>query len=98
MTSGIRINCKIIPGIASINPPEMKAVSVKASPLTHNSISFATPQTILPPIIDVTRETYDIISRNGNIKNHILEYNNGGHFTEPDLRTAKGFAWLINNQ
>ena len=26
----------------------------------------------------------------------ILEWNRGNHFKEPDLRTAKGFAWLIN--
>ena len=57
-----------------------------------------TKNAVMATVGDVTRETYDIISRNGNIKNHILEYNNGGHFTEPDLRTAKGFAWLINNQ
>lgn len=27
----------------------------------------------------------------------ILEWNEGNHFTEPELRTAKGFAWCINN-
>ena len=26
----------------------------------------------------------------------ILEWNEGNHFREPDLRTAKGFAWLLN--
>ena len=26
----------------------------------------------------------------------ILEWNRGNHFKEPDLRMAKGFAWLIN--
>ena len=25
----------------------------------------------------------------------VLEMNRGNHFKEPDLRTAKGFAWLI---
>ena len=25
----------------------------------------------------------------------ILEMNQGNHFREPDLRTAKGFAWLL---
>ena len=28
----------------------------------------------------------------------ILEWNQGNHFKEPDLRTAKGFAWLINRR
>jgi hypothetical protein len=25
-----------------------------------------------------------------------LEWNKGNHFKDPDLRTAKGFAWLMN--
>ncbi len=27
-----------------------------------------------------------------------LEMNRGNHFKEPDIRTAKGFAWLLNEQ
>ena len=26
-----------------------------------------------------------------------LEWNEGNHFKDPDLRTAKGFAWLLNH-
>ncbi len=26
----------------------------------------------------------------------VLEWNEGNHFKEPELRTAKGFAWLLN--
>ena len=28
--------------------------------------------------------------------NCTLEWNSGNHFTEPDLRTAKAFAWILN--
>ena len=28
----------------------------------------------------------------------VLEWNQGNHFKEPDLRMAKGFAWLINRR
>lgn len=28
----------------------------------------------------------------------ILEWNSGNHFTDPDQRTAKGFAWLIGRE
>ena len=28
--------------------------------------------------------------------NVALEWNDGNHFTEPDIRTAKGFAWCLN--
>lgn len=27
----------------------------------------------------------------------VLEWNRGNHFTEPDIRTAKAFAWLLGN-
>ena len=26
----------------------------------------------------------------------VLDWNQGNHFTEPEIRTAKGFAWLLN--
>jgi hypothetical protein len=29
-------------------------------------------------------------------KECILEWNKGNHFKQPDLRTAKAFAWLMN--
>lgn len=29
---------------------------------------------------------------------HILEWNAGNHFAQPDIRTAKGFAWLIASE
>ena len=28
----------------------------------------------------------------------ILEWNKGNHFKDPDLRTAKAFAWLMNRK
>ena len=28
----------------------------------------------------------------------ILEWNQGNHFKEPELRMAKGFAWLLSNE
>jgi len=27
----------------------------------------------------------------------ILEWNRGGHFSNPELRTAKGFAWVMRH-
>lgn len=29
--------------------------------------------------------------------NTVFEMNEDNHFTEPDMRTAKGIDWLINN-
>ena len=39
------------------------------------------------------RESYEIV--NGAGKECVLEWNKGNHFKEPDLRTAKAFAWLM---
>jgi len=41
------------------------------------------------------RCAYTIITGAG--KDCTLEWNKGNHFKEPDLRTAKAFAWLMNN-
>ena len=41
------------------------------------------------------RKAHAIIESAG--KDCILEWNQGNHFKEPDLRTAKAFAWLMNS-
>ena len=40
------------------------------------------------------KEAYELLKDN-NI-NCFLEYNKGNHFKDADIRTAKGFAWIIN--
>ena len=44
------------------------------------------------------RRQHDLLRSDPGCGNHILEMNEGNHFREPDLRTAKGFAWLLNNR
>jgi predicted alpha/beta superfamily hydrolase len=44
---------------------------------------------------DNIRRQYEILNKSG--VNCILEWNEGNHFAEPEIRTAKGFAWCINN-
>ena len=39
------------------------------------------------------REIYDLLIDCG--QNTILEWNQGNHFKEPDIRMARGFAWLV---
>ena len=41
------------------------------------------------------RRAYDCLAGQG--VDCVLEWNRGNHFTEPDIRTAKAFAWLIGN-
>ena len=42
------------------------------------------------------REAYEML--NGKGMACILEWNKGNHFREPDLRTAKAFAWVISRR
>ena len=41
------------------------------------------------------RDTYDLLKDSG--VNCVLEWNKGNHFKEPDRRTAKAFAWVLQN-
>lgn len=43
---------------------------------------------------DCTRRQYDLVSNDRNVYRHILEWNNGGHFHEPETRIAKGIKWI----
>ena len=43
----------------------------------------------------IRKTAYDCLAGQG--VECVLEWNRGNHFTEPDIRTAKAFAWLIGN-
>lgn len=43
---------------------------------------------------DNIRRQYEMLKPTNH--NVTLEWNEGNHFTEPEIRTAKGFAWCIN--
>lgn len=42
------------------------------------------------------REAYDLLAECGTVCT--LEWNQGNHFKEPDLRTAKAFTWLLSEE
>ena len=42
-----------------------------------------------------TRQAYALLRDRG--INCTLEWNSGNHFAQPDIRTAKAFAWLLNH-
>lgn len=46
---------------------------------------------------DVTRGIYERYQTDERLLSTALEWNEGTHFTEPDVRTAKGFAWMLKN-
>ena len=50
-----------------------------------------TKNKIMATVGDRIREQYELLRR----INCTLEWNKGNHFSEPDIRTAKVFAWCI---
>ena len=54
-----------------------------------------TKHQILSKIGDNIRKQYEILENSGNVKT-VLEWNEGNHFKNPDIRTAKGFLWVMN--
>ena len=55
-----------------------------------------TRNSVMAQVGDAIRTGSDILKKTG--IDSILEWNNGNHFKEPDLRTAKAFAWLMNRE
>ena len=53
-----------------------------------------TKNKIMATVGDNIREYYDML-REDSTNNVILEWNDGNHFVDSDLRTAKGFAWIM---
>ncbi len=50
---------------------------------------------IMATVGDCTRRQYEIICEDKNVSRHILEWNEGGHFNEPEMRLANGVKWMI---
>ena len=49
---------------------------------------------ILASVGDCIRKQDELLESNG--VNHVLEWNEGNHFKNPEIRTAKAFAWCVN--
>lgn len=57
-----------------------------------------TKNSVMSSVGDMTRKQYEIFKNNEYIKHTVLEWNNGGHFTNPEERIAKGIAWLYTQR
>lgn len=51
---------------------------------------------VMATVGDRIREAYGLLREQG--INATLEWNQGNHFKDADIRTAKAFAWVINEQ
>ena len=56
-----------------------------------------TKNKIMSTVGDMTRLTYDTILNDENIEKCKLEYNEGGHFKDAEMRLAKGIVWAVEN-
>ena len=54
-----------------------------------------TKSPVMATVGDSIRRLYQIYEESNGIET-VLEWNEGNHFREPELRMAKGFAWVMN--
>jgi hypothetical protein len=67
---------------------------VKSIYLSLGKKEEKTRSTAMAAVGENIRRQYDILKAHD--INVTLEWNDGNHFTDPEIRTAKGFAWCIN--
>ena len=72
---------------------ELKANNVY---LSLGKLEETSKHKILAKIGDNIRE-YSEILKNSGIEKSILEWNEGNHFRDSDIRMGKGFIWLVEN-
>ena len=72
---------------------ELKANNVY---LSLGKLEETSKHKILAKIGDNIRE-YSEILKNSEIEKSILEWNEGNHFNDSDIRTGKGFVWILEN-
>ena len=51
---------------------------------------------VMSAVGDMTRMQHEIFVSDKNIQNCIMEWNQGGHFNNPEQRIANGMAWILS--
>lgn len=95
----------IFKGIAAVSPSvwykgwiEYVAAGKPLSEKIYLSLGDTEEKTkhqILSKIGDNIKKQHEILEKSENVKT-VLEWNEGNHFQNPDIRTAKGFLWVMN--
>lgn len=95
----------IFEGIAAVSPSvwykkwiEYVEVEKPLSEKIYLSLGDTEEKTkhqILSKIGENIRKQHEILEKSENVKT-VLEWNEGNHFKNPDIRTAKGFLWVMN--
>ena len=73
-----------------------KPIRTEAVYLSLGDREERTRNQVMARVGQAIREAEVILKEAG--KDCVLEWNRGNHFAEPDLRTAKAFAWLMNRE
>ena len=55
-----------------------------------------TKNKLMAAVGDNIRFQHELLRKESNVERCTLEWNEGNHFTEPEYRTAKGFACILN--
>ena len=53
---------------------------------------------VMRTVGDNIRRQHELLQEDPACSECVLEMNQGNHFKEPDIRTAKGFAWLLGDR
>ncbi|MBE5923584.1 MAG: esterase [Lachnospiraceae bacterium] len=93
----------VFQGVAAVSPSiwfpgfldYMKANTIKTGNvyLSLGDKEAKTRNQIMSKVSDRIEEAYELL-RNRQVKT-VLEWNKGNHFAQPELRMAKGFAWVL---
>ena len=97
----------IFDGIAGVSPSVwykdwMKFVKnneilAKNVYLSLGDLEEKTKHQVLSKIGDNIREYIEILKNSENVEKCILDWNEGNHFRDSDVRTGKGFRWVLEN-
>jgi len=97
----------IFAGIAGVSPSVwykdwMKFVKnneilAKNVYLSLGNLEEKTKHQVLSKIGDNIREYIKILKNSENVEKCILDWNEGNHFRDSDIRMGKGFVWLVEN-
>ena len=95
----------IFDGIAGVSPSVwykdwMKCVKnneilAKNVYLSLGNLEEKTKHQVLSKIGDNIREYIEILKNSENVEKCILDWNEGNHFRDSDIRMGKGFVWLL---
>ena len=97
----------IFAGIAGVSPSvwykdwikfvKNNKILVKNVYLSLGDLEEKTKHQVLSKIGDNIGEYFEILRNYEDLEKYVLEWNEGNHFRNSDIRMGKGFVWLVEN-